>query len=248
MAAAIAVGATGIVALQSFENAQLRELIRLRRDDAELARLRAAREALGRARLPASELETLRADRAALARLRSEIEALKVEAEKKSRPAPAEPPPGSLVNFSRPAGRATPHAVLATALWSARSQNLDTLAETLWLEPAARTRADRLLGRLGEMQSPLLAETGSPEKLVAWFTARSFGPGASLRVMQEKRADDGNVSLAVVIDYVDEIAGKRWSVGRDLKVQREGNQWKLVVPESAVQGYAASVEGPRLKK
>jgi hypothetical protein len=66
--------------------------------------------------------------------------------------------------------------------------------------------------------------------------------------MQEKRADDGDVSLAVVIDYVDEIAGKRWSVGRDLKVQREGNQWKLVVPESAVQGYASSVEGPRLKK
>ncbi len=67
------------------------EIVLLREESRELARLRAENQRLVSAKLPAPELERLRADHAAVMRLRSEIETLKDNVQQRER-ALAEPP------------------------------------------------------------------------------------------------------------------------------------------------------------
>jgi hypothetical protein len=76
--AILAVAITAVLFLQRATAANLRsELVLLREEHREMARLKAERDRLKAAQVPSAELERLRADRAALVQLRSEIDAMK---------------------------------------------------------------------------------------------------------------------------------------------------------------------------
>jgi len=93
---AVVVGA--VMFLQRETGANLRsEIVLLREEHGEMARLKAERDRLKAAQMPAAELAQLRADRAALMQIRSELDAMKARADQMARvgemPAAVKMPP-----------------------------------------------------------------------------------------------------------------------------------------------------------
>jgi type II secretory pathway pseudopilin PulG len=220
-----------------------REIAVLRAARAELTAVRAENERLSaqltspeeRAHLRASStmLEPLRADVAALRRRSSQAgiaRPLPSVAPAATRPvgmAPAMPASGWT-----DAGAETPRSAVETALWAATGGDVDALAQLLDLSPAARTVADALLASLPLSERAI---HGSPERLVALLTAADVPLGMvrwSEPVM--KGAD-----AAMLRVQLRDAAGRERDV--NLHLQRRSTGWRLVVPESAIQGYAAQL-------
>ncbi|MBI4626610.1 MAG: hypothetical protein HY736_25750 [Verrucomicrobia bacterium] len=232
-----------VLAWQQQATAQLRhELALAREEHREAARLRAERERATAAQGSAAELSALRADRAALGRLRSEIEMLKTRMDEIEQAPAADtitvtspPATSELIPAStwENAGRATPKATLETALWAAVGGDIDVLADTISLDAGARAKAEAILAGL-----PAAARThyASPEKLVALLTAKDVPEGASMRVVAQSGTATDEARLYVVLQ------GEKATRGADLALRRHAGNWKLVVPESAVEKYGAMLK------
>jgi hypothetical protein len=251
----VAVVVGTVLALQWQATGQLRDEVNMRRKlGHELAGLQQQHGELLQKQIPVADLESLRADRAALLRLRAEIETLKTNAE---RPRPAQeskaPPlaaksPAMFIPASdwKNVGRATPAAAFETALWAAVGGDIDALAAGMSFEAGAREKADAILAKL---PPDLRAQYSTPEKLVALFTAKDVPLDSAMRVLAEGRMSENDVRLAVMFEVgnqkTEPAATKRVPVRqeRELALRREGNNWKLVVPGTAVEKYGAILAG-----
>lgn len=190
-----------------------------------------------------AELAALRADRVALERLRAEIERLKARVQE-VRPAPvpeavAAPSPPNRLDLMpasgwKNAGRATPKEAVETALWAAVGGDIDVLADTISLDAGARAKAEAILAGLPAADRTHYA---SPEKLVALFTAKDVPVGASMRVMTRSHAATDDAKLTLVLQ------GETATRSIELALRQRDGNWRLVVPESAVEKYGATLKG-----
>jgi hypothetical protein len=131
-------------------------------------------------------------------------------------------------------------AALETALWAAVGGDVEALAASIQLEGRARERAEKIFERL---PPEVRGQHGSPDNLIALLTAKDVPVTGSMRVMAEKQSNENETTLAVVFES--ETAPKRFVArSRQLKLQRNGGDWKLVVPEAAVEFYGAALAAP----
>jgi hypothetical protein len=210
------------------------------------ARLETENDRLRKDRVSAAELESLRGDREALARLRSEIEALRRRAEDPARlkAIQAEVPVAqgesimeTQVRASawRNAGTATPTATVETVLWAAAGGDVEKLASLLVFDPGVRAKAEALLASLPEA---MRAEYDTPERLIAVLTAKDV-PLGTARIFDPKFEDVSGRRILMNLTPVVGPGSKPVAVS----LRQEGGIWKLGVPASAVEKYAAMLKG-----
>ncbi len=223
------------------------ELGSLRDQQQERARLEAENARLRASQISSVDLESLRGDRAALTRLRGEIETLRRQAYDPARVATARaeeearPPKLSILETQvrasewRNAGTATPVATLETVLWAAAGGDVDKLASLLVFDPGVRAKAEALLAGLPEATRK---EYGTPERLIAALTAKDVPLG--MAQIFDPKAEDASGRHIVVNLLPPTGAGARFMA---VSLRQEGSVWKLGVPASAVEKYAAMLKG-----
>lgn len=232
-----------VLALQRQATGQLRHERAIVQEENRSAARRRAESGSATAQGLATELSALRADRAALARLRAEIDLLKARVQQGQPPSAAETgavasPPARLqllpASEWKNAGRGTPTAAVETVLWAAVGGDIDVLADAISLDAGARAKAEMLLAGLPPAAR---AHYASPEKLVALFTAKDVPVGASMRVVARPSApaDDAKVTLV--------LQGETATRAIELTLRQRDGNWRLVVPESAVEKYGEALKG-----
>ena len=198
---------------------------------------------LAAAQVAPEDLARSRDDRALLTALAAEVESVRLRT--RAEPAPVAPAPAAaarpwLRREEVPAeawadrGAADPDAAFETALWAASHGDLDTLAGLLVLDEDARAAATALFTRL---PAALRAELGTPEKLVALFTARAI-PLTTARILTQTH-EDGDAKL------VAQLRDGR-GVARAIQVglKSSGENWQLVVPAAAVDKFIDQLRPP----
>lgn len=244
-AAAVIVG--GGWWLQRAKGDQLKaELAAKQERRAEWERVSALNRQLRETQIPAEELERLRADRQAVSRLRDELAALEGAA-KKPTPTPAPKAAEAQAAGGRTrtipsvewknAGRESPAAAVETALWAAAGGDVDALAATLFLGEAARRRAETVLAGLSpeaRQQYP------TPEKFAALFTARDLPSVGELVLFQAAPRSETEIIQTAAVRGGE--SGRLKNV--ELTSRRFDDGWKLEVPESAIDKYAAALKAP----
>jgi len=224
---ALALVAGAALWLQRQQSAVLREeIVLLREENGEIARLRAERERLMAAQVSAAELERLRADRAAIVRLRDEIERLKAQTDEKARSVAQATAPLIPAGEWKNAGRATPHDAAETLMWARSRRDLDAVAGALSFEAPVRQQADALFGALPEA---VRAQHGSVERFVANIMARE-SPGLAMRVIEEKQTADDRVTVAIRTQ--NQSGPEKLS---SWPMRRTEDGWRLMVPAAMVQ-------------
>ena len=229
----------GWLALDHMRLAQMREEIAaLRVDERELARVRAENKRLAAESISPAALEALRADRAAVIRLRAEVEALKARPVARATSpaaAPAPPPEPKTLSAteSRNLGRATAAASFETVVWAAGNQDVETLHQSIALEGAALKKADELFARLPPEDRK---ELGTVDRLVAYLTARDV-LSAKMSVLAQMPVGDDRHVMRVLVEGAD--GTKRMPT---FSLRRYPDGWKLLVPEAAIDKYAAFAE------
>ncbi len=243
-------GGVGLICLGGFAlawqhrtQAQLqRDLADLHQQRAELERKRGENQQLAATLPDSAQLGRLRADHAAIPNLRAEIEYMRGRA----RTAMAEASlsaafeNGRKVPFRewRNAGTSTSKSTLETVLWAAAGGDVDQFARCLSLpEGKARQRALALIESLPEA---VRGQYGTPERLVAFLAIKDLPLGTAQILGSDKlQATPSSVQLQVQLSAPD-------GPPKDiiLRFSQEGEDWKLVVPESAIAGYAVSLKKP----
>jgi hypothetical protein len=241
---ALVAGAIWLLVAQRTTGEALRsEIVRLSEEQRERTRLLAENRRLRAAQVTAAEMETLRADRGEVARLRGEIEKLRRSADAKesavAKAAPKEYVPSIFDGPMPPsmwknAGAATPGAALETVLWAAAGGDTEALAARLvFFDVRVRAKAEVLLAGLPEATR---AQYGSPEQLLAALTAKDV-PLRNATIYDTKTEYDGE---RIVIAQLSD--GEKRSTGVRFMLRKEGEEWRLVVPQSAVENYAAALK------
>lgn len=178
---------------------------------------------------------------AALAKLRADLGTLERQVRELQRR--AAPPGGAAPVDFRPAnawknaGRDTPEAALESFLWAADGGELDVLAATIVLDPAAREKATALLARL---PPAVRAQYDTPEKFVALFLARDTDARAMQVLGENKLGEDRLVNLRLLKDD-----GKTKDEGYQFRRTSDG--WRLVVPAKMVDKFGKKLTEPPKK-
>jgi hypothetical protein len=231
---ALVAGAIWLLVAQRTTGEALRsEIVRLSEEQRERTRLLAENRRLRAAQVTAAEMETLRAD---IEKLRRSADA-KASAVAKAAPKEYVPsifdgpmPPSMWKN----AGAATPGAALETVLWAAAGGDTEALAARLvFFDVRVRAKAEVLLAGLPEATR---AQYGSPEQLLAALTAKDV-PLRNATIYDTKTEYDGE---RIVIAQLSD--GEKRSTGVRFMLRKEGEEWRLVVPQSAVENYAAALK------
>jgi hypothetical protein len=248
---AVAAGVTIWLQRETSRQLQL-ELTQLREQRTEREALAEANRKLRGQQVSSEELARLRADRDAVARLRRELSDMEASVKDAPPPAPAAATPPTPPPAPKPipstawknAGRATPEAALETALWAAVGGDIDLLASTLELSPGARQRAEALLANLPPATR---AQYATPEKFAALFTARDVPLDSSLTLNSRRADKEGEALLQVRLTGSRTVEGKTALVESKntfLTLRSSGDGWKLQVPETAIEKYAAALSAP----
>ena len=228
----------------------LRHELALRRTEAaERSRLQAEARRLSAAQVADVEMERLRAERNAVSALRAEIETMRRRAEANARPATAEGAPkmAGKNRVDRPmteaavpaalwknAGRATPAAALETILWAAAGGDMATLEKGLAVDLDVGLKAEAIFRKLpAAMQRELV----SPQGLIALLTAKDVPLGSAQILAQDQTPTD----VKVAVHLLDEQGKMKYVL---LSYRADGPKWRLVVPASAVDNYAAVLSAP----
>lgn len=181
-------------------------------------------------------------ERAELTRLRAEVAQLKTQTQNLARVV-GQPSPAASLNLTpasgwKNAGKDTPIAAAESFMWAASSGELDVLAKSIVLDPAARERAAEILARLPEASRALY---DTPEKLIALFLARE-GDARAMQILGESTA--GNDALVNMRLQKDD--GKTKEEGYQFRRTSDG--WRLVVPAKAVDKFGKKLtEDPKKK-
>ncbi|MBL9204640.1 MAG: hypothetical protein JNN01_06120 [Opitutaceae bacterium] len=229
--------------LGAWRGAQLdRELSRLRDELHAHSHLQTEHRRLRQALPSDAEWEGLRSDHTRMEEVRKQL------AELRTRPAgptalpsaapstaPSSPsPPQVPVSVWRQAGRATPEAALYTTLWAASQGNIDIMAQSILLDERARAKAQRLIEQLRPTAS---LEASSPEHLIALLTVKEV-PLGSLQLLSLTQP---NPTLAMI--RVRLTAPEGAAKVTNLTLRQTSGQWRLVVPEAAVDAYTLQLTG-----
>jgi hypothetical protein len=167
--------------------------------------------------------------------LRRDVDTLKARTQEIVRvqaaqsPESSGPPPGGFVavNALKNAGRALPTAAVETLLWAAAQGELDTLAGSLWLDKAARAKADAWFAKLPpESQT----QFGSSEKVLA--TLLSARVGKELAAMGVVSQTDQGPDLTVMRVRFQNAEGQQ----KDDKwpFRRTDDGWRLIITEKGL--------------
>jgi hypothetical protein len=254
--AGIAIAATLLILREHETASALRaERDALEHDQAEVARLRRAVQELERMQISSAQLESLRADRDVLSRLREEVAGLKarVVASKKSSPPgiPWSRPAGwsesgpSITDTMMPvgtwrnAGRATPATAMETVLWAAAGGDVQLLESLLEFEPEARVKANALLA---SVPSATRAQHTSPESLIAMLTAKDVPLGSAKIAATQPVPGEKRKAYVVLMTQPPDDKNRPPKLSRFDFQQYDGG-WKILVPASVVDGYAAQIRG-----
>lgn len=244
---AMGVALAGAWAVRWHASAGLRtEIAALHGQAAERAGLEAERTRLRHASPAPEELSALRAERAAVQRLGGEIEALRQQAGARARAAKVHTPaPAREWSIEedfvahgawKHAGQRTPTDATQTALWAAAGGDLKALAAAIVLEPAAREKAHALMDKLPR---EVAAQLATAEDFVALLTAGDV-PLTEAHVFDPK--GDAPPRWAVRVVEFRDAQGKTRVAPLRLYQASEA-EWRLVVPEAALEKYAARLAG-----
>jgi hypothetical protein len=183
-------------------------------------------------------------DEAAIARLRKEIAELKARAAARSRNDPSSVTPKVAVSSMtkemlpvaqwKHVGHATPTAALETVLWAASVGDVDALAGSLSIDPVVRTKVNGLLLRLPET---IRKDYDTPERLMALLTAGDVPLGAA----QIRDYHALNLQGTAVVAVLRDTENRHRAA--NVTLRQEGEAWKLVVPNEAVDKYVAMLRG-----
>jgi len=249
--ALVIAGAATPVVIQQRTNAGLRaELDALRLQAQELDRLRQENVRLAQLKVDADELNRLRGEHNELLRLRSQVTSLRhsqaelAQAQEEVKQLKSRPdsrsserrlsPDGSVplavglkaVTQCANAGLATPASAFETWNWAKANGDTKLLAQTIVLDPPARTQAEALLASLPDSARAAYA---SPEELMASLEARTT-PITGMRAMSQDPQGDGNMVLRTQWQYDDGRIREN-----DIPFQRQGDgSWRAVMPAGLV--------------
>lgn len=228
-ALALLAGAS-LVAVEHRRTARLRRAAEAQPTENRLAKL-ADEQAGLRERAPDDATwERLTADAEVAGQLRARVVELWSRVEMKSRAAPSAPSPW------RDEGNADPRATLHTAIWAAQGGDVDALARLITFNPAGRARARATFDAL---PAEARAQYQDPEHVIATLAAVRIPLGLeSATVTREEGNQADRVALTADLRRT---GGKPRAV--TLTFQREGDAWKLVVPDRAVARYERILRG-----
>lgn len=231
--------------------ARLRDEIASRRDAAdEWTRLNAEHQHLVASQVKPDDWKKLAADRHAVSALLVEIEAMKRRADSAARmtkPLAVEKPVQSSmergpvpVSLWKNAGQATPGAAFETLLWASAGGDLDSLVRVLDLDSLARTEATEVLDQL---PPAIRQEIGTPERLVALMTAKDapLGSAEILSAYEEVAARSAPTLMKLDARVVDADGEAKELL---LRMRADNGAWRLVVPDAAIEKYAALLHAP----
>jgi hypothetical protein len=200
--------------------------------------------------LPPTELAARTEERAALTRLLAEVESVRRRAKPNKPPAPV--PVMAATNAGaessirkqevpaeswRNRGAQDPVSALETALWAAAGGDLDALANLLVLDAETQAAATVFLARLPEA---MRQELGTPEKLVALFTAQAI-PLGSARIPVKFEEDDHTTLVTQLFD----TRGAMREV--QISLRPDAGRWQLLVPRTAIDRFADTLRAPAAK-
>lgn len=238
------VGLAAVLALTLWARAALTarlqyQLDQSRSEQREVARLRLEQQQLAAAQPSAAEIDARRADHEAMDRMKTEISRLRarlavapLEHPVLNRARPTVPPPLAADQWKN-AGRATPAATLETALWAASGGDIDTLAGLLSLDAHSREKAQALFSGL---PAATQNKYHSAERLIALLATQDV-PTESMQIIGQMSVARDQVALRVRLQNLDGPA--KFTT---LRLQQAKDEWQLVVPEKAVDRYAASLK------
>jgi len=227
---------------QAAANSLLREeRTRLRLQVGELAHLREATEQKKASVASLSETEPHRRDVEKAAALVSRIEDLKAVYAKLTAPPPA---PVSIQKTKeeiwRNVGQATPVDTLHTVIWSAVNGEVDTLVPMLAFDPESRAAAEALHASLSDVNR---ARYPTVEKLIATMISGRVSTDLNqAQIIEQSNEQPGLVNAKFRLQRLEGNALELREV--TFRFQRNGSDWKLLVPKSAIAEYKRSLEGP----
>ena len=162
------------------------DIARLRRQNSAMDRLRRENQRLAVSLVPSEELERLRHDQSDLQRMRAAIATLKAHVRLQTlaravndpaKPlAPGMTPVESLTN----AGMGTPDAAARSFFWAVAQIDPDAMAKQLTFSGDARAKVAALFASLDEATRK---EIGTPERLMATFFVEMYGRTTGLQVL-----------------------------------------------------------------
>lgn len=243
-------GLAAVLALTLWARASLtarlqHEVEQSRGEQREVTRLRAEHERLASAQPSAAEIDAQRADHEAMERIKTEIATMRARLAVApianpvlNRARPTVPPPLAADQWKN-AGRATPAATLETALWAASGGDLDTLAGLLSLDARSREKAQTLFNGL---PAAAQKEYRSSERLLALLATQDV-PTGSMQIIGQMSLAHDQVALRVRLQDVDGAAKFT-----SLRLQHAKDEWQLIVPEKAVDRYAANLQGAKAQQ
>ena len=250
----------------SGKNASVRlraQLETLRTEQAQLERLRAEQARLKSLQPSTAEQEYLGRAATEHAQLRRELASREADAQR----AQNEPLPlaeWTSAHIWKHRGQATPRATVETALWAAAGGDVDTLQRMLAIEPAARAKAEALLERLPAASR---AAFPSAEKLIASLTAKRV-PLGEAQLVWLNQPEENEAAACVFLHHPDPAPGslapnrpagtkgdprleaptltEKGKTGMAfLAMRRVNDQWRLVVPPSAIDSMARELIGAK---
>lgn len=236
---------TAVAALligQMVQLASLRRELATLRSGVESPRLRAAAHpeahpSSDAAKSPAADTSV------ELASLRDEIRSLRSSLEASAKVRTALPPSASIaaptrllpVAELRNSGLATPESAAQTLLWAAVAGDLDAIAGSLTLTPAARQKADEWFSRQSDETR---RQYGNPEKLMALMLARDAGRLSGMGVLGQDTLGSDDTILRLRFASED---GK--TKDDTLPFHRSAAGWQLQLSERAVERLARQLGG-----
>ncbi len=247
----VAVLGTGMIFLQQQDIAELRtEIAELRNDAQKVAKAqqdatRASRPQQTAPATTAVDAEATSEQRAEVAKLREEVAALKkgtaqlalqaqaaVQAARGESPIPLKlTPAAELKNV----GRATASDAVETLLAAAFGGDVETLANSIMLDPAAQAKAAEMFSRLPDASR---AEYGSPDKLIALMLAKDAAALSGMQILGQRDVTPDIVGVRVRLATDD---GKTKEQGLGFRKTSDG--LRLIVTDDIVKKYAGQLSG-----
>ncbi|MEO7413516.1 MAG: hypothetical protein ABIZ81_09170 [Opitutaceae bacterium] len=209
-----------------------REIASLREPKPELIQPIAENHRLKTLQISDLELKTLEEDQEAFIRLRNDGKAIGESISQRARRMPPrkQMPVRAWVNR----GTALPSAALETVLWAAAAGEVDIIREALVLSADAKDEAEKVYESFSD---ELRARYPSPEHWIAGFILRDV-PLTAFSLFGSN-GDGEKVKLNALFFQEDGITRKE--IVFEMVRSRDG--WRLVVPVTAVEKYAALLKG-----
>lgn len=246
---AVVLGA-GAFFLQRATNAELRaEIAGLREEVQQLAQQRAvaprdeAKSAVGATTM--AENSHTSEDRAELAKLRDELNALKKSTQEVARQAQGAiqaargespvPVKLTLAGDLKNVGRATASAAVETLLAAAFGGDVEGVASSIMLDPAAQAKADEYFSQLSEATR---AQYGSPDKLIALMLAKDAAALTGMQILGQRDISPDVVGVRV------RLANDQGKTKEDgLAFRKTEDGLRLIVPVNVVEKYSQQLRG-----